>query len=483
MYALKTNIPGNLLVYLVSFAFIALNTYFISGEFYYFSILPLIIVLLWLVFFSLDKFIFLIVFLVPLSIPLTRIFGKMDVDLYLPTEPFLAGVMLVFFIKYLQGHRIDIKILRHPLSIAIYLNIAWIFITSLTSSMPIVSFKFLVVRIWFIITFYLLAAEIFKSRKKMRTYVWVYVIPFLFVIIYVITKLSTYGLTNQQASNFVVDPFFNDHTSYGAILAMLIPVLIGLFIIYRKIRKGLKFLFLLLLIIYFAGLVLSYTRAAWLSLILTFGIFIIIKLRIKWQFILAGLIILLGLFFSLKTDVLMKIEENKQASSGKFTEHLQSMSNVRNDESNLERLNRWSCAIRMFKERPVFGWGAGTYMFQYGSFQSSSETTSISTNAGVKGNAHSEYLGPLSEQGIFGLLSILSIIIISIWTGLKVYFKSRDRNLRIFILSVLLGLCTYYLHGLMNNFLDTDKASALFWGFSAMLVAADVYQLREGEKT
>jgi hypothetical protein len=26
----------------------------------------------------------------------------------------------------------------------------------------------------------------------------------------------------------------------------------------------------------------------------------------------------------------------------------------------------------------------------------------------------------------------------------------------------------------MNNFLDTDKASALFWGFTAMLVAMDV---------
>ena len=26
-----------------------------------------------------------------------------------------------------------------------------------------------------------------------------------------------------------------------------------------------------------------------------------------------------------------------------------------------------------------------------------------------------------------------------------------------------------------NNFLDTDKASALFWGYTAMLVSMDVY--------
>lgn len=42
-------------------------------------------------------------------------------------------------------------------------------------------------------------------------------------------------------------------------------------------------------------------------------------------------------------------------------------------------------------------------------------------------------------------------------------------------LMIMLGLITYYVHGLMNNFLDTDKASVPFWGFTAMLVAMDLY--------
>jgi hypothetical protein len=32
-----------------------------------------------------------------------------------------------------------------------------------------------------------------------------------------------------------------------------------------------------------------------------------------------------------------------------------------------------------------------------------------------------------------------------------------------------LGLITYYLHGFLNNFLDMDKASAPFWGFTAII--------------
>ena len=56
--------------------------------------------------------------------------------------------------------------------------------------------------------------------------------------------------------------------------------------------------------------------------------------------------------------------------------------------------------IRMFKDRPLLGHGPGTYMFLYAPYQKPSEKTIISTNAGNRGNAHSEYLGPMAESGI-----------------------------------------------------------------------------------
>jgi hypothetical protein len=46
-------------------------------------------------------------------------------------------------------------------------------------------------------------------------------------------------------------------------------------------------------------------------------------------------------------------------------------------------------------------------------------------------------------------------------------------------LSIMLSLITYYIHGILNNFLDSDKASALFWGFSAILVALDLKYTRD----
>jgi hypothetical protein len=63
----------------------------------------------------------------------------------------------------------------------------------------------------------------------------------------------------------------------------------------------------------------------------------------------------------------------------------------------------------------------------------------------------------------------------TVYTGIRVYNTSKRRSVRIFSLAVLVGLVSYYLHGMLNNFLDTDKISVLFWGFTGMLVAMDIY--------
>ena len=476
MFLLRKENINYYLVYLVGFLFVLLNSILIYFQKFYLPLVPVLLLVAWVAFSRLDRIIYLIVFFVPLSIPLSEFMESISFDLYLPTEPLLAGVMLLYFLKYLHKDKIDIRILRHPVTLAIYFNLAWICITSITSTMPLVSFKFLVARIWFIISFYLLLAQIFQDPKHIRQYLWTYIIPFSMVIVYVLIRHSAYGLNSQIASHWVVRPFYNDHTAYGAALALLIPALIGLYFSYRKMNHLHRILFILLLVFFGAATLFSYARAAWVSLAAVFGIWVIVKLRIRFHFVVAGFILLFALVFSLRTEIFMKLEQNNQTSSGEFTEHVQSITNVKNDASNLERLNRWNSALRMWKEKPVFGWGPGTYMFQYAPFQVSHEKTSISTNAGNRGNAHSEYLGPLSESGVLGMLSTILIFLTTIFTGFRVYLTSKKRKVRAISLGIMLGLITYYIHGVLNNFLDTDKLSVLVWGYTAVLVALDVYK-------
>ena len=122
----------------------------------------------------------------------------------------------------------------------------------------------------------------------------------------------------------------------------------------------------------------------------------------------------------------------------------------------------------------MFGWGPGTYQFEYAPFQTSNLRTQISTNNADLGNAHSEYLGPLAEQGLLGLVALLALLLATGHLGFKLQRYVQDVQDRRLALGVFLGLVTYFVHGVLNNYLDTDKASAPFWGFLAMLVILDL---------
>jgi O-antigen ligase len=242
---------------------------------------------------------------------------------------------------------------------------------------------------------------------------------------------------------------------------------------YRFISFG---FFLIILI----GIVVSYTRAAWLSVAGAYFIYLIYLLRINWKIVFVGFILSLCILGYYSDDIKMKFATNKQSSSQNLEEHLKSVSNIKSDASNMERINRWSSALRMFRKKPLVGFGPGTYRFQYAPFQRSYELTYVSTNAGTLGNAHSEYLGPLAEQGILGAISFLLIVVLTIKTGSRIYFTSKSRQVRFLSMGALIGLFTYFLHGFLNNFLDQDKASAPFWSLIAILVALDVYHQKHG---
>jgi O-antigen ligase len=247
---------------------------------------------------------------------------------------------------------------------------------------------------------------------------------------------------------------------------------------------SMKYFAFFMLLIFITGLIFSYTRAAWLSLIVALGVLIVYLLRIRLIPILAVIGILIAMFFYYQKDIMIQLESGryKNTKNRDVEQRLQSIANVTTDASNTERFNRWASAMRMFSEKPFFGWGPGTYQFQYAPFQISTEKTRISTNFGEKGNAHSEYIGPLAESGIIGLLSVLAIIITTLLTAGKLIYHSADKRTRIFAMVLMLGLITYFIHGTLNNFLDTDKASAPFWGFIAMIVAMDIAEKKQVEK-
>ena len=463
-----------ILFYAIAALFIIIDCFLIvKFQNYMFNLLPLALIVIAGIFFSLDKALLFSVMCIPFSLPLKEFYSGLDFNIDLPTEPLFVTIMFIFILKLLLEHNYDRKILRHPLSIMIFIYLTWHLVTVCTSTLPLVSLKCWVASLWFILPFFFLGVLLFKDTRNIYRFCFLYMIPFAALIIFTLVKHSAYNF-DQHIGNGIMNPFFNDHTSYGAAIAMFIPFLIG-FALNKEIKALWRIVSVVLIVIFTTGLILSYTRAAWISLVGALGMYLILKLKINNKIIFAILIVGIGGYALFQDKILMDLERNKVESSTDFTKHIKSISNITSDASNLERINRWNCAIRMFKEKPIFGWGPGTYQFNYAPFQHSDEKTIISTNAGDGGNAHSEYLGSLAESGLLGLVNYALICIIIYITGTRTYHKLKDRKLKMVVAAALCGLVTYFIHGALNNFLDIDKIAVPFWGFAAMIVSIELF--------
>jgi len=422
---------------------------------------------------SLEHLLLLTLFLTPLSIQISYLTGGTGFDLSIPTEPVLALLLFITLFKLIVTREFSAKLLRHPVTVLIGLYLVWTLVTSMTSTMPGVSFKTLAYRMWFIAGFYIIGAQMFSSERFKRRYIIAYSTGLAVVVIYFLVRAGGAGLLNQQFAHSACYPFFNDHTSFGASMAFLLAPLTVILI--RKSSSFTSRMFVSgLIILFMAGFIFSYSRAAWVSLIAALALSLILWLRMPVRLLTvttAGFIVAMILSAGW---IWQKMDSTTEDSSADLGQHLRSSSNISTDQSNLERINRWKCAFGMFEERPLLGWGPGTYQFNYGPFQKASDRTIISTDFGDAGNAHSEYLGTLSESGLPGALLYLLLTAFTIITGIRVWYRERRTYEGYFALAILTGLMTYAVHGIMNSFLDSDKIAALWWGFAAILVSMDI---------
>ncbi|MCQ2959332.1 MAG: O-antigen ligase family protein [Bacteroidales bacterium] len=459
-------------LYVAAILFIIASMVGIWNESYIITLIPFGLALCFLALLALDKLLLIIMFFTPLSLELSEIVPNMPFNMSLPTEPFIFLTMCMFFIKLLSERRFDKEVLKHPVTICIYVYLGWLSITCLTSEMPVVSLKYLLTRLWFISCFYFIVTQFVVNEKNIVKYIIAYVLGFTFVILYTLINHAP-SYFSHDTSYRVMQPFFKDHTSYGAALALLIPAMI---VVIKRTGKdfSIKFFNLLLLGLLCIALLFSYTRAAWAGILGVFALWTVLKLRIKIKTLIISALTAIILIAPFYNDIIYKMSKNTEVSSTNFLFHLKSVSNISSDDSNTERINRWKCALRMFADKPITGFGPGTYMFKYAPYQHSEDRTKISTNAADLGNAHSEYLGLLADAGLFGALSFIAILITVLITGFNLYNTTKDELTKETVLFLLLGLITYYLHAFLNDFLDMDKIASLFWGFIAIIVMLDI---------
>ena len=67
----------------------------------------------------------------------------------------------------------------------------------------------------------------------------------------------------------------------------------------------------------------------------------------------------------------------------------------------------------------------------------------------------------------------------SLYKGMQLYYTLEKGDLKNLVFFSLLALTTYFVHGFLNNFLDTDKLAVPFWGFISIIVVVDIYHKKK----
>lgn len=227
----------------------------------------------------------------------------------------------------------------------------------------------------------------------------------------------------------------NGHYSTNAVLVSLaILICVAYAFTSKKINKRI-FAFAA-----FIALMLTTKRAHFIFVILSC---IIIYMVLNWKknyiftiLKIGGAIILGVIIIAILSKYITAIEDL-----------LNRLNSVLTDNSTLERIQMWKYAWKMFLDKPLFGYG-------WGSFQHQAQFLGVSSTLL---NVHNVYLQLLAENGIIGFLIFLCLSIWSLKRILKVlYHRSRyDISIAQFNVLIVSSMLQIFLlmYGFTGNFL------------------------------
>jgi O-antigen ligase len=238
-------------------------------------------------------------------------------------------------------------------------------------------------------------------------------------------------------------------------------------------------------IVLLAALYFSYSRGAWIALLIGGITYLLIRKRILFYSFVAAIIILaLSIFWLKSNDRYLRFAHDYETTifHKDFREHLIATYKLK-DVSTAERFYRWIAGVRMIKDNWVTGYGPGTYYQNYKPYAIPAFKTWVSNNED-RSTVHNYFLLVAIEQGIPGLIFFLILIGGMLVYSQMLYHRIKDRFYR--AVSITAGVITMML--LVVNFLsdliETDKIGSIFFLCLAVLIIADIntrHELKNSE--
>ncbi|SHH48496.1 O-antigen ligase family protein [Tepidibacter thalassicus] len=374
----------------------------------------------------LEVMIFLTVFLVP----------------FIPTKVLLGIISLnvvLFLVKRMYDN--NFKLVCTPMDIFMILFSMTVVYSGLTSFTVKSSLSIGILYILFIL-FYFVAENTIKSYDSIY-YAFVFMVFAGFLVsLYGIYQHFTLADTVQA---WVDTEMFEDIKSrvystldnpnvLGEYLVLLIPMSIALF--WESKKNSQRLIFIVTTITMIVCLVFTYSRGAWLGLMLALFIFVVF---LDKRLILLGVVALLIMPFVLPPSII-----NRFASIGNIQ-----------DSSSAYRISIWLGSLGIVKDYWISGIGMGTEVFKM-------IYSRYALSAAYALHSHNLYIQLLIEFGIVGF-SLFILMIGVFYKKLIISYKKKSKFISTFMIALCSGLGGYLLQGLVDNIWYNYKVVFTFW--------------------
>ncbi|RFU69552.1 O-antigen ligase family protein [Peribacillus saganii] len=304
-------------------------------------------------------------------------------------------------------------------------------------------------------------------------------------------SLNKAGLYALEEAKGRVDSTLTNPNYYSSFVNFVIPILLLLAVVYFKNKKT-QLLFFAFYSIYVINLILTYTRAAWVTMFCAFILIILImpkkflKNLFKPHILVAFALLLTVLYWmpdvqSRTNSAIYAIGKllpdtpgnpDKGGEDGDEApeddeETIEEPDDETTNRAVVSRITLWKTGWVMFKDNPILGVGMGNYYVRYKDFVEKYPELDIGHEAY---SVHNSYLKVAAETGIIGILSFLSFYIVYFLYLARLYFKQNLIG-QVIAAGVFVGSVTFMVQNLSNNLIFIPQLNIIFWLVGGLAIA------------
>lgn len=188
------------------------------------------------------------------------------------------------------------------------------------------------------------------------------------------------------------------------------------------------------------GLVVTFTRASVILLVLLLGLLLVLLRR--WR--LLRVCLLVGLVLALVIAIFIP-------------EYL-----LRFTEDSTGRLNLWTAGLRMMADYPLFGVGFGNFL---------SVARANPARYPAHFNPHNSFIMLGAEGGVLVLVSAVLLAVFSLAQAWQAFRRAATPEERLLTAGLLAGMVGFWLQNMTNDLLLLPKISTYFWLYYALAIS------------